>query len=210
MNKVHLYGLMIIAMISGAFMHARIKEVRNERSFTLKMEETPFAVLLFYCSGTADKDTHRMIRHLKRDLQYVVEAGLYQNARVGLFAIDVARDKLNSVADALGVDQYPTIMMFKGNGPVKNKNGNITVLRGFASRTAIRAFIDKNIRGDVLDFMQDQQERSDARAQADRTHIYFSYGMTLPASVQYGYPYYYSPYPYYGYAAPGIGVQMGF
>jgi hypothetical protein len=61
-----------------------------------------------------------------------------------------------------------------------------------------------------MDFMQNIQEKRNVEANNTRTHIYFSYGMTLPASVQYGYPYYYYPDPYYGYAAPSFFERMGF
>lgn len=201
--------LMIMVIHSFLIIDARIKDVRNERKFSVRMDGTPFGVVLFYCTDKADKDTQRMIRYLKRDLQYVVEAGLYQNAQVSLLGIDVKREDLDSVARTFNVDQYPTILLFKGGSPVQNKQGKIVALRGFASRAAIRAFIDKNMREDVMDFMRDKYEVSQ-RAQMDRTHLYFSYGMTLPASVQYAYPYYYSPDPYYGYAAPGFGEQLGF
>lgn len=211
MNRIKITGLIaILIMSSVSLVHARIKEINNARKFDVRMEETPFGVVLFYCNDKVDKKTQLMIRHLKRDMQYVVQAeGLYQNARVSLLAVDVAHDNLDAVASQFRVDNYPTILLFKGGVPVKNKEGKIVALRGFATRAAIRAFIDKNMRDDVMNFMEDKYERSQ-RAQMDRTHIYFSYGMTLPASVQYAYPYYYSPDPYYGYAAPGIGVQLGF
>jgi hypothetical protein len=211
MKTIRINSLIMILVLSFVpFAHARIKEINNTRKFDVKMDETAFGVVLFYCSDNADKNARLMIRHLKRDLQYVVQAeGLYQNARVSLLAVDVARDDLDAVASSFRVDKYPTILLFRGGMPVKNKDGKIVALRGFASRQAIRAFIDKNMREDVLDFMKDKYERSQ-RAQMDRTHLYFSYGMTLPASVQYAYPYYYSPDPYYGYAAPGIGVELGF
>lgn len=203
---ISFFALMIFAS-SG--LHGRIKEARHERNFLLRMEETPFAVVLFYDSNQADKQQKLMIRHLKRDLQYVVEFGLYQNARVALYAVDVAKDALCDVASRFKITNYPTIALFKGGIPVRNIREQMPVLRGYATRQAIREFIDKHMREDVSDYMQEQYERSE-RAQMDRTHLYFSYGMTLPASVEYAYPYYYSPYYYYGYAAPGIGVQLGF
>lgn len=211
MNSLRIYSFLIILLIgSHTFVHGRMKELHSQRNFIVQAEEAPFSIVLFYTSNTPDRDVHRKIRYLKRDMHVVVDEGLYQNARVRLFALDVHRNDLRNVAEKLGVDQYPTIMLFKGAVPVKNKKGNIVVLKGFTSRGAIRTFIDKNIREDVLDFMRYKQECNDARDRANRTHIYFSYGMTLPASVQYAYPYYYSPDPYYGYAAPGIGVELGF
>ena len=211
MKRVKITGLITILMMSSiSLVHARIKEINNARKFDVRMEETPFGVVLFYCTDKADKKTQLMIRHLKRDMQYVVQAaGLYQNARVSLLAVDVAHDNLDAVASEFRVNTYPTILLFKGGVPVKNKEGKIVVLRGFATMKAIRAFIDKNMREDVLNYMKDKYERS-ARSQMDRTHMYFSYGMTLPASVQYAYPYYYSPYTYYGYAAPQFGMELGF
>lgn len=210
MKKIGISALFFVLCCAG-FAQARIKEMSSERNFLLRIQDTPFAVVLFYDSAKANKDEQRQIRHLKRDMQYVVQAeGLYQNAHVGLFAVDAGRDRVAPAAGRLGIDQYPTIMLFKAGVPIKNKQGKIVLLRGCPTRSAIRDFIDKNMREDVMNFMEDKYEASAAAAQADRTHLYFSYGMTLPASVQYGYPYYYWPDPYYGYGAPGVGVQLGF
>ena len=210
MNRFKISSLIMVFMMSFTFVvQGRIKEINNERKFDVRMEETPFGVVLFYCNDKADKDERLKVRHLKRDMQYVVQAeGLYQNARVSLLAVDVSHDNLDAVASQFKVSQYPTILLFKGGEPVRNKQGNILALIGYPGMKEIRAFIDKNMRSEVMNFMEDKYERSQ-RAQMDRTHLYFSYGMTLPASVQYGYPYYYSPYPYYGYAAPVFGTAAG-
>ena len=122
MYNVRSKVMVMLGLFIGAFLNARVKDVRSENNFNIRMEETPFAVVLFYQSIKGDREHERMIRHYKNDLKAVGDLGLYQNAGVKFIALDIARDHLDEVAQRFKITKFPTLILFKGGAPLKNRN----------------------------------------------------------------------------------------
>ncbi len=189
---------------------AREKKVRSEKSFYKLVSREELAVVMFYEKNKETKRDPEMRRNIK-DLEYMFRSAskkpLYREARVQFLQVNIAKRKLDLLAQSFNVTQMPTFMLFKNGIPYKS-DGAIVQLKGTVKREQLIAFIDEHFEERIDEIMKDIVEYRKQRAQVRRYRYY-----SRPYYSPYFYyrPYYnYWYYPYrHGYYPYGFGFNFG-
>jgi|SRR5581483_7761514 len=205
----------ILIIILSMLVHGTIRTkesfrvIRREKDLYKALKQSPFVVALFITLDKKDPNKNRMFQQ-KSDFAYVGSKRFYQDGNVQFLIIDVSRSDLNNVARVFHVTQLPTIILFKYDLPLINKEEKLIRLKGFSDAHAIDSFIDDNL-GDYIDeyieqmaqIRQEERERLEEMQQYNNSGVYFGVG----------FPGWWGGYPACNYSWPyntGYGYNCGY
>ncbi len=179
-------------------LYSKMTSVRSTDKFYRKINKYDLAVVMFYKVDKAtrkdDPDLYKRIKNLGRMFKATSRMMLYKEANVLFIQVNVAkRSELNDLAQEFNVKQFPTFLLFKNSVPLRDKNKNIITLTGLVLRQALKNFIDKHLKDDIEDIIEEKAEIRKRRLEEARLRSYY-YGSYY--SPYYHYPYYYHPYSY--------------
>lgn len=213
MQKNKLFALLLMLSMYLPFICGRehVVSVRSQDSFYKKVQENPFAIVLFYGEDKHDKGWYEQIKQVLRAFRMTSDSTYYRQARLRFVAVDVGRKGIDNLQEEYGIHEVPAFVLFKGGAPVRNKQKQIVVLGGFASQERIKSFINKYLR----DALEEQLRLESERREEQRSYYGGSASFGFGYAYDPYYPYYYGnygyPYGYYGnYYGPGVGFGVSF
>jgi hypothetical protein len=204
----------IVLMIAFTALSARqhVVEPNTQNSFYQKVQERPFAIVLFYLEDKADKQWTQEVKYAMHEFKAASESSYYRNVGLRFLAINIGKKKINDLEKEYGIQEVPAYVLFKAGNPVKDENQKIILLSGAASREDLKTFIKENLQGDLEEQLRINYERRQDLENMYRGSAYFGtyYPYNYWGPYDPYYPYYYGsygyPYGYYGnYYAPGAG-----
>ena len=192
----------MVVLFSGlphANVVGKIIKVSSQRRFDKAVAKYRYAVVLFYQRDKQTRRDERMrgqISDLETMTTSLSKSPRYKEAKLPFLRVNVAKADLDQLAQKYGVTQMPTFMLFSGGEEVR-EGRNIARLTGFVSRTQLEAFIDKHLKDQIEDTIEQKAEARKRRLERARIRAYYyPYGY----GGYYGWPYHYGyGWPYYGY-----------
>ena len=190
------------ALLCGNGMVAHVNKVHSEVQFYRTINKRSIAISFFYQD---DKETRKDLR-LKGTMNAALAAlermsrlPWYDDGDCIFVTVNVVTDELLSLMRSFGITKLPIYMLFYNSVPVKDEQGNLARLSGFAPRDVLESFIDRYAGGTIEDTVKDRaKQRRIAREDARLRYEYYA-------------PYFYWGYPYWGGwgGCPGFGFSMG-
>lgn len=186
---------------------AREKRVNSEGEFQQETRRFPPSVVFFYTSRF-DKKTEReygqQLKEAQRVFDRVAKMGRYENAGVGFFSVDVAKERLVTLKKRYGIKEVPVYMLFFKGKPFKNVENQLVKRTVFLDQDELISLVERHFGKDITGYLKErarlrQREREESSNRWS-PYFYWGYGGGYP----WGYPYYYyQPGPSFGFS---IGI----
>lgn len=167
---------------------ARYHTVTSQKSFEDLINKYPYSVVCFVPSKSDDKSLDREAKREIRDdfrgfksrLRSAAESGKfkeYLNREVGFLLIDIAANRAEEIDDELGLDSFPTCLLFKHG---KAMLGYAQIFNPI-SKHSILKLLEKHFEEDLQEIIKEKKEE-EMLEREERIARYQAYG-------RFGYPY---------------------
>lgn len=193
------------------------KVIKKDKEFYRVIKNAPFVVALFMSLDKHSPNREEVLQQ-RSDFGYVSSKRFYSDGDVLFMIVDLSKRGLETLAKTFKISQSPTILLFEYEVPVKNKEGELITLKGFADDQSIDSFIDDFLGSSIEDYIQrkaeirqEQRERFEAAQEYNRPSLY--YGIGFPGGGYGGYPACDYSWPYntgYGYNCGNWGYYYGY
>jgi len=183
-----------------------VSVARSQDAFYKRVQENPFAIVLFYHDEKHNRDVHEKNKQVLRAFRMASDSIYFRQARLKFVAVDIGKKGIDNLQHQYGVNQMPAFISFRYGVPVRNAHKRIVVMAGFPTKERIKIFINKYLRDDIETYLRLESEKREEERSYYGGSAYFGIGYAYDPY----YPFYYGNYgyPYGGYSnyyAPGFG-----
>lgn len=192
MKKIKLaLGVMLSVCFAIA---AKEKKATSSARLYRMLAQAPYSLVVFYDRSKEilkDKTTKQNILDLESMIHFLNKSPFYAGSDLQIIRVDVAQKGFDEAIKKFSIEVVPTFMIFLGQ---QSKSERLT---GFAYRPAVMAFIDRNLKEEMNQYMKKKKEQQQRELEVARINAYnraYLWGPYWNAYWYGGYPYWYGPY----------------